>query len=232
MIRPYTIVIPAYNEEKRIGKVLAEIAADRGEFIVVCDGTDKTEEIVRKFSGSRPELDLTCLSYNRRLGKGGAVREGFSHAGSPVVGYMDADGSTSLAQVHRLIEALDGGDVVIGSRWLPGSVIPERQGLSRRIESRVFNLVIRLLFGLRFTDTQCGAKVFKKSAVDAVLTDMTSTGFEFDVELLWRLSKKGYRVLECPITWQNKGDSRVTAGDAIRMLSGLIALRIHGGTLE
>ena len=232
MIHPYTIVIPAYNEEKRIGKVLAEIAADSGEFIVVCDGTDDTEEIVREYSGSRPELDLICLSYGRRLGKGGAVREGFSHAGSPVLGYMDADGSTSLAQVHRLIEALDGADIVIGSRWLPGSVIPERQSLSRRIESRVFNLVIRLLFGLRFTDTQCGVKVFKKSAVDAVLADMTSTGFEFDVELLWRLSKKGYKVLECPITWQNTGDSRVKAGDAIRMLSGLLALKIHGGSLE
>jgi glycosyltransferase involved in cell wall biosynthesis len=211
---------------------LAEIANDSGEFIVVCDGTDETEEIVRKFSGSRPELDLVCLSFDERLGKGGAVREGFLRAAAPVVGYMDADGSTSLAEVHRLMQALDGADAVIGSRWLPGSVIPERQGLSRRIESRVFNLVIRLLFGLRFTDTQCGAKVFKKSAVDAVLRDMTSTGFEFDVELLWRLSKKGYKVLEYPITWQNKGDSRVRAGDAIRMLSGLVALRIYGDSRE
>jgi hypothetical protein len=160
------------------------------------------------------------------------VIEGFSHADSPVVGFLDADGSTSLGEVHRLMRALDGVDAVIGSRWLPGSVIPDRQGLSRRIESRVFNLVIRLLFGLRFTDTQCGAKVFKKSAVDAVLSDMTSTGFEFDVELLWRLSKKGCTILECPITWQNQGDSRVTAGDALRMLSGLLSVRIHGGAPE
>jgi glycosyltransferase involved in cell wall biosynthesis len=230
MTRPYTIVIPAYNEERRIGKVLAEIADDSGEFIIVCDGSDGTEGIVREFSRSRPDLDLVCLSYARRLGKGGAVIEGFSHASSPVVGFMDADGSTSLAQVQRLMRALDGADAVIGSRWLPGSHIPKRQGLSRRIESRGFNLVIRLLFGLRFTDTQCGAKVFKKSAVDAVLRDMTSTGFEFDVELLWRLSKKGYTILEYPITWENRGESRVTAGDALRMLSGLLALRIHGGS--
>jgi len=232
LTRPYTIVIPAYNEEKRIEKVLAEIADDSGQFIVVCDGNDGTEEIVRDFSRSRPGLALICLSFDRRLGKGGAVIEGFSHASSPVVGFLDADGSTSLSQVLRLMAALDGADAVIGSRWLPGSVIPERQGLSRRIESRVFNLAIRLLFGLRFTDTQCGAKVFKKSAVDAVLRDMTSTGFEFDVELLWRLSKKGYKIIECPITWQNKGDSRVTAGDAMRMLSGLLTVRMHGGLPE
>jgi glycosyltransferase involved in cell wall biosynthesis len=232
MTSPYTIVIPAYNEEKRIGKVLAELAADGGQYIFVCDGTDATEQMVREFSRSRPGLDLTCLSYGRRLGKGGAVIEGFSHASTPVVGFLDADGSTSLAQVFRLMRALDGADAVIGSRWLPGSVIPEPQGLYRRIESRIFNLVIRLLFGLRFTDTQCGAKVFKKSAVDAVLNEMTSTGFEFDVELLWRLSKKGYAVLECPITWQNQGESRVTAGDAFSMLSALIAVRIRRGHRE
>jgi glycosyltransferase involved in cell wall biosynthesis len=232
MTRPYTIVIPAYNEERRIEKVLAEIAADSGQFIVICDGTDGTDEIVREFSREQPGLDLVCLSYARRLGKGGAVIEGFSHADSPVVGFLDADGSTSLGEVHRLMRALDGVDAVIGSRWLPGSVIPKRQGLSRRFESRIFNLVIRLLFGLRFTDTQCGAKVFKKSAVDAVLNEMTSTGFEFDVELLWRLSKKGYAVLECPITWQNQGESRVTAGDAFSMLSALIAVRIRRGHRE
>ena len=92
-----------------------------------------------------------------------------------------------------LFDALDGADCVIGSRWLPGSIVPERQGIARRFESRGFNLLIRLLFGLSLTDTQCGAKVFKKSAVDAVIGDMLSSGFEFDVELLWRLSQKGYR---------------------------------------
>jgi dolichol-phosphate mannosyltransferase len=225
----YTIIIPAYNEEKRIGKVLAELPGDAGQFIVVCDGTDATAELVREFSRSRPGLDLLCLTFKERLGKGGAVIEGLSHAKAPVIGLLDADGATSLAQMQILMQALDGADVVIGSRWLPDSIIPERQGLFRRIESRTFNLLVRLLFGLQFSDTQCGAKAFKKSAVDAVIRNMISTGFEFDVELLWRLSRKGYIIREYPISWRNQGDSRVKIGDALRMLSGLMNVRLRRG---
>jgi dolichol-phosphate mannosyltransferase len=224
----YSVIIPAYNEAERIGKVLAELPGESGQFIVVCDGSDATPDLVEEFARNHAQTDLVCLSFNRRLGKGGAVKEGFSRATGPVIGFMDADGSTSLHQMKGLMQALDGYDCVIGSRWLPGSIVPERQGLSRRIESRTFNLLIRLLFGLHFSDTQCGAKVFKKSAVDAVLQEVVSTGFEFDVELLWRLSRKGFSVRECPITWHNQGNSRVKAGDALRMLSGLIAVRLKG----
>jgi hypothetical protein len=95
----------------------------------------------------------------------------------------------------------------------------------RRFESRAFNLIIRLLFGLHFHDTQCGAKVFRKSAVDSVLPQMVSSGFEFDVELLWRLKQGGYSVREVPIKWQNTGDSRVERRDMIRMLTGLLRVR-------
>jgi dolichol-phosphate mannosyltransferase len=225
----YTIIIPAYNEERRIGKVLDDLPGNDGQFIVVCDGTDTTAEIVWEFSCSRPGLNLLCLKYTKRLGKGRAVTEGFLHADAPVVGFLDADGSTSLDQIRMLMQALDGADVVIGSRWLPGSIIPEKQGLSRLIESRIFNLLIRLLFGLKLSDTQCGAKVFKKSAVDAVLGDMISAGFEFDVELLWRLSREGYIIREYPITWTNQGESRVKTGDALRMLIGLVTVRLRRG---
>jgi hypothetical protein len=82
---------------------------------------------------------------------------------------------------------------------------------------------------LRYHDTQCGAKVFKKSAIDAVLPLMISRGFEFDVELLWRLRNAGFRVAEVPIAWQNKGDSRVQKRDMIRMLSGLFRVRFGFG---
>ena len=89
-------------------------------------------------------------------------------------------------------------------------------------------MLFRSLFGLSFKDTQCGAKVFKKSAIDAVIGDMVSSGFEFDVELLWRLSRKGYTIREIPIKWTNMSDSRVTRSDAGGMLAGLLKLRIHG----
>ncbi len=113
---------------------------------------------------------------------------------------------------------------------VPGSQQEIRQGWLRRLESRGFNLIIRLLFGLSFHDTQCGAKVFKKSAVDAVLPRLIARGFEFDVELIWRLKRAGYRIEEIPIAWQNKGDSRVRNEDVIRMLAGLLRIRLHPGT--
>jgi hypothetical protein len=137
------------------------------------------------------------------------VIAGLRAARSPLVGYFDADGSTSVEEMKRLFLTLSTVDGAIGSRWIPGSTLKVRQGILRQLESRAFNLLIRVLFGLTYHDTQCGAKVFRKSAIDAVLPSMVSRGFEFDVELLWRLRSAGYRVIEVPIEWQNMGDSRV-----------------------
>jgi dolichol-phosphate mannosyltransferase len=224
----YSLIIPAYNEEERIRGLLEQLPGTTGQYIVVCDGTDATPDIVASFALAHPGLDLVCLTYEQRLGKGGAIREGFAHAAGSRVGFMDADGSTSVCQMEELISHINGADGVIGSRWLPDSVIQVRQGIARRLESRVFNFLVRLLFSLSFSDTQCGAKVFKKSAIDAVIGDMVSTGFEFDVELLWRLSRKGFLVREYPITWENQGASRVKGSDSFRMLAALISLRLGG----
>jgi glycosyltransferase involved in cell wall biosynthesis len=225
----FSIIIPAYNEEQRIGQLLSQIPCSGGHYLVICDGSDDTVGIVREFAAAHPEIDLRCLTYSHRLGKGGAVREGFLSTTTPSVGFMDADASTSVAQMVSLFAVLDGADCVIGSRWLPDSIVPERQGFARRFESRGLNLLIRLLFGLSLTDTQCGAKVFKKTAIDAVIGEMASSGFEFDVELLWRLSMKGYVIKECPITWQNESGSRVKGMDIFRMLRNLVSLRFSGG---
>ncbi len=223
-----SIIIPAYNEGERIRELLGQMPGTPGQYIIVCDGDDETPAIVRAFSTISPDIDLLCLTYPQRLGKGGAIREGFARAAAPVVGYMDADGSATISQMQGLVAGVDGADGVIGSRWLPDSDIPIRQGIARQAESRAFNLLVRLLFSLPYSDTQCGAKVFKKAAIDAVIGDMVSTGFEFDVELLWRLSRKGFRIRECPITWRNKGASRVKLTDIFRMLSALIMIRLGG----
>jgi glycosyltransferase involved in cell wall biosynthesis len=225
----FSIIIPAYNEEKRIGRLLSQMPGSGGHYLVICDGSDSTPTIVREFTAAHPELDLKCLTYSHRLGKGGAVKEGFIKTTTALVGFMDADASTSLLQMISLFDALDGADCVIGSRWLPESIVPERQGIARRLESRGFNILIRILFGLSLTDTQCGAKVFKKSAIDAVIGEMVSSGFEFDAELLWRLSAKGYVIKEYPITWQNQGGSRVKCLDIFRMLQRLVSLKYSGG---
>ena len=224
----YTIIIPAYNEERRIGPLLGSLEEFPGCFLVICDGDDRTPELVEHFASQHPGLRLKACRYDHRLGKGGAVKVGFSLAETPFVGYMDADGSTSIEQMAQLLSRLNHADGVIGSRWLPESVITVHQGVSRRIQSRVFNLLIRILFGLSFRDTQCGAKVFKKEAIDAVLEKMTSSGFEFDVELLWRLDTAGYRIRECPITWTNMDESRLRGGEGFDMFTALLRLRWNG----
>lgn len=223
-----SIIIPAYNEGKRIRELLDQMPLTSSQYIVICDGDDATPAIVQTFSATHPDVELHCLRYPQRLGKGGAIREGFTRAAAPVIGYMDADGSATISQMQDLISKLDGADAVIGSRWLRDSDIPVRQGMARQIESRAFNLLVRFLFSLPYSDTQCGAKVFKKAAIDAVIGDMVSTGFEFDVELLWRLSRKGFRIQEFPITWRNKGASRVKWNDMFRMLSALVIIRLGG----
>lgn len=222
----YSLIIPAYNEENRITPLFDAISSFDGELIVVCDGSDATAEVVDRIAGVRRDLTIRCLRFENRLGKGGGVIAGLAAARAPFVGYFDADGSTTIDEMKRLFLQLGDNDGLIGSRWVAGSTLQVRQGILRRIESRAFNLLIRLLFGLRFQDTQCGAKVFKKAAIDTVLPTMRSRGFEFDVELLWRMKNAGFRVAEIPIVWQNKGDTRVRKSDMIRMFAGLLMLRL------
>jgi len=224
-----SLVIPAYNEEHRIASLFNAIDSFDGELIVVFDGTDKTPEVVDTIAAQRPDLLIRCLKFEKRLGKGGGVIAGLAAAKAPMVGYFDADGSTTIGEMKELFGMLDNADAVIGSRWVEGATLQVRQGLMRRLESRGFNTLIRILFGLNFHDTQCGAKVFRKAAIEPVLGRMQSRGFEFDVELLWRLQKQGSRVIEVPISWQNKGDSRVRKGDMLRMFAGLICSRFGIG---
>jgi dolichol-phosphate mannosyltransferase len=221
----YSLVIPAYNEEDRITPLFDAITGFDGELLVVCDGADGTADVVDRIATRRQDLTIRCLRFDHRLGKGGGVLAGLRAARLPLVGYCDADGSTSIDEMNRLFSLLSAADGAIGSRWVSGSTLKVRQGFLRLLESRAFNLLIRILFGLSYHDTQCGAKVFKKSAIDAVLPKMISRGFEFDVELLWRLRSAGYRVVEVPIEWQNKGNSRVQKRDMIRMLAGLFRIR-------
>ena len=220
-----TLVIPAYNEEQRIQDLLLDLAAFPGELIFVCDGTDATPAVIGAFADAHPALRIRCLTYRNRLGKGGGVIAGMKAARTRYVGYMDADNSTSLAEMERLFDCLEAVDGAIGSRWLPDSVLPVRQGFRRRVESRLFNILVRLLFGLGYRDTQCGAKVFRREALDPVLPSIRSTGFEFDVELLWRLAQCGCQVLEVPITWENRDESKVATTDAKAMLTGMLRLR-------
>jgi glycosyltransferase involved in cell wall biosynthesis len=221
-----TLVIPAYNEESRIRNLLSTMRGFDGVVIVICDGTDRTAEIVEEFIRNHSDIRLRCLRFPRRLGKGGGLREGFLAADTPFVGFMDADGSASVGEMAALFDKLETVDCAIGSRWVQGAVVPVRQGFLRRFESRVFNVIIRILFGLPYRDTQCGAKAFRRAAVAAILPEVISTGFEFDVELLWRLRMHGFTIGEYPIQWENRANSRVRGADILKMLGGLITIRL------
>lgn len=220
-----SLIIPAYNESNRISPLLKSLKNSNIEFIFICDGIDNTAEIIHDYSKGNDSLNIRCLTFEHRLGKGGGVYAGFRSASSPILGYMDADNSTSVSELIRLSTLMSDHDGVIGSRHFPGQVLQRKQPLYRRIQSRIFNGIIRLLFGLPFYDTQCGAKIFKKEAIDAVLPDLRSTGFEFDVELLWHLSKKGYSLIEVPVIWNDTQDSRLRLSDTLSMMVTLFRVR-------
>lgn len=223
---PVSIVIPAYNESARIQPLLNELKEPDIEFIFVCDGTDNTVEIILNYKKNQPDLKIRCLTFSHRLGKGGGVQAGFAVASAPLVGFMDADNSTTVHEMVRISHLLGDHDGIIGSRHLPGQIIQRKQPFYRRIQSRLFNSVIRLMFGLPFYDTQCGAKIFRKEAIDAVLPLLHSKGFEFDVELLWHLSKNGYSLIEVPVIWNDTKDSRLRISDTISMFITLLRIRL------
>ncbi|MHB8120316.1 MAG: glycosyltransferase [Methanothrix sp.] len=224
----YSIVIPAYNEELRLKGIIYQYAkefADQ-EIIIVCDGEDNSRDIVNGACIKNPNIKL--LSFERRLGKGGALIEGFKVAAGERIGFVDADESVSPKDLKGMFRALDEVDGVIASRRLKTSKILIKQPLRRRVVSKGFNLFVRILFGLPFRDTQCGAKVFKREAIKYIVNDLTAKGFEIDVEILWRLKKGGYRAIEYPITWKHSEGSKFKLSHSGRMLISLLRIRFNG----
>jgi len=227
-----SIVIPAYNEERRIGPTLAAVHAHfaaRGrpfEIVVVDDGSrDGTSAAVTSFAAGRPEVSLVRHAANR--GKGGAVRTGVLAARGDTVLVTDADLSTPIAEYDRLRAVLDGGtDVVIASRGLPGSRIVVPQPWYRRRIGRVFPLLVRLLVTRAFVDTQCGFKLYRRAAAAALFEPLRHEGFAFDVEVLVRALKRGMRVREEAVEWRNSPESTVNIlRDPWKMLAALFAIR-------
>ncbi|WP_421909942.1 dolichyl-phosphate beta-glucosyltransferase [Methanolacinia petrolearia] len=219
------IIVPAYNEEKRIARFLENMNGFTGRFIFVCDGSDDTAEVIERFASENRQYNIRCFSYSHRLGKGGGILEGFRHAETPYCGFLDADGSASIKEMRKLFSALEDSDCAIGSRWMQESDIVVEQGLGRKIQSRMFNLAVKTLFGLSFKDTQCGAKAFRREAILSVMPQIESRGFEFDVEVLWRLRNSGFRIKEVPIAWEDRESSHVGGFDGAGMLANLIRLK-------
>jgi len=231
--RPHlSIVIPAYNEQERLGDSLAKITAylDAGgidaELLVIDDGSgDKTAEVAeRALLGRRGRV----LANGENCGKGFSVRRGVLEAQGRFVLMTDSDLSTPIADHAKLAKVMRDRDLdlVIGSRALPGSDVQVRQGWLRQTMGRTFNRFIRTATGLPFRDTQCGFKLMDRERALPLVKKMVVDGFAFDVELLFLCGRFGLSVVDVPVTWRNAEGSKVSmVGDPLKMIADVLRIR-------
>lgn len=212
-----SIIVPAYNEERRLPatlRTLCEYLAarhfDHSEILVVDDGSrDGTAALVREFSLKSPFVRLLSNAANH--GKGYVVRQGMREAQYEWVLFTDADLSTPIEDLARLEAAIldSGADGALGSRALNRRLTGTHQPLWREFGGRFFNLVMRLMTGLPYSDTQCGFKLFRREVAQAVAARQRLDGFGFDVEILFIARSLGYKIEEVAVRWNNAEGSKV-----------------------
>ena len=230
-----SIVIPAYNEEKRLGTTLQKIHAYLNqkdydyEVIVVDDGSaDKTKDVALDSPLSQAGR-LKFLQNDGNQGKGFSVKRGILAASGDHILFSDADLSTPIGEVERFLSFINNGfDIIIGSRG-KGADIRVRQPFYREYMGRFYNKLVQLFAIKGFMDTQCGFKLFKKDIAKEIAPLLKIKGFSFDVEMLYLAAKKGYKIKEVPVTWINSPASRVhPVIDSCRMFVELLSIkRMH-----
>jgi len=228
------LLIPAYNEEERIGPVLRRYCeyfrshySGRFELVVVLNGCrDNTLGVVEAAAAEFPEI--RALEYVNPIGKGGALIEGLKLAETAdLIGYVDADGATAPDAFLDLVRHCKEVDCAIGSRWLPGAVIQQTQSLKRRIFSRCFHMLVEFLFHMHIQDTQCGAKVMRRGAVESVHSALRIADVAFDINLLYSLKKNGFTIREIPTTWTDQIGTKIRLNKgAIGILLSVVRLRL------
>lgn len=229
-----SIVIPAYNEERRLPTTLERIAAylrehswEDAEVLVVDDGsTDGTAGVVEQSRAHYPWLRLVRNPGNR--GKGYSIRHGVMEAQGAWILFTDADLSAPIEELARLKEAADrlGARVAIGSRALDRSLIEVHQSFFRENAGRLFNLLLRVLTGMPFHDTQCGFKLFEGQAAKEIFARQQIDRFGFDAEVLYIGRLLGYRIVEVPVRWAHSEGTRVSMlRDSASMFVDLFRVR-------
>ncbi len=217
-----SIVIPAYNEEKRLSislnKILEFINANRDnyEIIVVDDGSnDRTASLPAEI-----DIFIKVIKMEKNSGKGASVRRGMLAAQGDYILFTDADLSTPIYELNKLLPQLKNGyDIAIGSRALDYSKIKVHQPFYREFMGRTFNKIVQYLVIKGIKDTQCGFKLFKKDAAKTIFQLALIDGFGFDVELLFLANKMGYKIKEVPVDWFNNDQSKVNPiKDSLQML--------------
>src|SRR5436190_981002 len=218
MLPAISVVIPAFNEAVRIGDTLATTNAylekeRRGsELIVMNDGsTEYTGEVICKVANVPSAVTIRLLENFPNRGKGAAVRSGLLNATKPIAVFFDADLSTPIDELPKIVEpiARDEVDIAFGSRALNRKLIGNRQPWRREQGGRVFNLLVRVATGLPFWDTQCGFKAFRMEACRPIIEAAKIIGFSFDVELLLLAERAGLRLREIPVRWNHHEGSKV-----------------------
>ena len=223
-----SIIIPAYNEEKRIGVTLKEyveffndkLGKDYEIFVILNGCRDDTLGVVKGFN-------VKFVDIKEAIGKGGALIEGFKQVNGDFIGYVDADNATPPRAFYDLYENIKDKDGIIASRWIKGAKIGSKQPISRRLASRGFNILVRSLFGIGLRDTQCGAKLFRKEAVKKVVNKLGITRWGFDIDLLYLMKREGFNVTEIPTEWNEPGDSHLNVKKtSYEMFLSVIRLRL------
>jgi dolichyl-phosphate beta-glucosyltransferase len=229
-----SVIIPAYNEERRLPKTLKEIDKyltsqrfkTEYEIIVVNDGSkDKTAKVVEDLKSKIKNLRLIDSKKNR--GKGFVVRQGMLEVKGEYRIFTDADNSTSIDQVEKIWpEFKKGYDIVIGSRDVEGAVLDPPQNLIRRFVGEGFKILRKLILDLwEIEDTQCGFKCFKKEAAENIFPRCKINRFAFDPEILLVGKKLGYKIKEIPVYWKNDPESKVKFKSIIKMAIDLLKIR-------
>jgi dolichyl-phosphate beta-glucosyltransferase len=243
-----SVIIPAYNEEKRLPGTLKEIYRYlkqqnyESEILVVSDGsTDRTCEVVRnlmaeinpstelKVNGeqSRAIKNLRLLEFPEKKGKGFGVRQGILEARGDYRIFTDADNSTPLEQIEKMWPYFkEGFDIVIGSRDIKGAILDPPQPWQRRFTGEVFKLVRKIIVGLwEIQDSQCGFKCFTKKATESIFPKCIIDRFSFDAEVLLIAKKLKYKIKEIPIFWKNDLESKVKFKSMVKMALDLVKIR-------
>ena len=235
MLPAVSVVVPCFNEAERIGETLRVTldylgkVAPESELIVINDGsTDATGERVREVFSEPTNIETHLLENFPNHGKGAAVRTGLLAATRPIGLFTDADLSTPIDEMPKLIEPIAAGelDIAFGSRALNRKLIGHHQPWRREQAGRVFNLLVRLATGLPYWDTQCGFKAFRLAVCRPIFEAAHVIGFGFDVELLYLAAQANLRIREIPVRWNHHEGSKIhMVRDSTRMLREIFSLR-------
>jgi len=226
-----SIIIPSYNEEKRLPATLERIAAyleasgRKGEVIVVDDGsTDQTAKVVEAFEGQIENLRIVPNGRNR--GKGYSVRHGALEAHGAIILFTDADLSAPIEEADKLLARMDEYDVAIGSRAVDRTLIEVHESKFREFAGIVFNKIVRIILWLPFVDTQCGFKAFRREKCKIIFEQQTIERFGFDPELLYLARRHGLRTVEVAVRWAHSPATKISMWrDSVQMFLDVIVIR-------